>query len=228
MLINRLVPRRTAPSSSRGGFTLVELLVVIGIIAILAGVALGPITNGIKKAQQSGGMQTARTLALSEFQYSNDNNQVYPSGADAGKIASALISGGYISDTGMFYISGSPNETKYTGNATTAQTSFPVANCSWDFGEINATTGMNANAPDQTPLVMSSGVGDTVGPALTAPGIITGTATATMPFGTGGFAICYKSNSAKFIVQSPVAGATAQIEDASWPGFTMIFAQGNK
>ena len=72
MLTNRLLCR-TARSSSRGGFTLVELLVVIGIIAILAGVALGPITSGIKKGQQSSGIQTARTLALAEFQYSNDN-----------------------------------------------------------------------------------------------------------------------------------------------------------
>src|ERR1700689_3593792 len=77
MLNNRLL-FRTARNSNRGGFTLVELLVVIGIIAILAGVALGPITNGIKKAKQSAGLQTAHAIGLSLYSFANDNQQLYP------------------------------------------------------------------------------------------------------------------------------------------------------
>ena len=57
--------------SSRDGFTLVELLVVIGIIAILAGVALGPITNGIKKAKQSAGVQEAHAIGLAMYSFAN-------------------------------------------------------------------------------------------------------------------------------------------------------------
>jgi prepilin-type N-terminal cleavage/methylation domain-containing protein len=118
---------RTA-RSSRGGFTLVELLVVIGIIAILAGVALGPITNGIKKAKQSSGMQTTRTLAVAEFAFSNDNNGAYPdtanqsggSGTAAAAVAQPLIAGGYTSDPSIYYISGG-TAVKYTGS--TAATS---------------------------------------------------------------------------------------------------------
>src|SRR5271169_5239005 len=105
----------TARNSSRGGFTLVELLVVIGIIAILAGVALGPITNGLKKAKESAGMQTVRTIALAEFSYSTDNG-AYPDvnvpttaanpGNDASLVAKALLAGNYISDASIFFISG--------------------------------------------------------------------------------------------------------------------------
>src|SRR5271154_4526652 len=85
---------RTARSLSRGGFTLVELLVVIGIIAILAGVALGPITNGIKQAKHNASMQLGRQIGQMCFSYSTDNTangNAYPSDTNASKIASDLL-----------------------------------------------------------------------------------------------------------------------------------------
>ena len=75
---------RTARKLRRDGFTLVELLVVIGIIAILAGIALGPITSGIEKAKENAGMQTARSINLLSFSYANDNNQNYLPGSTGG------------------------------------------------------------------------------------------------------------------------------------------------
>ena len=220
MLNTSLVLKRTARYLRRGGFTLVELLVVIGIIAILAGVALGPITSGIKKAQQSGGVQSARTLALAEFQYSNDNNQSYPYGSDGGAFAQTLMKGGYVSDPGIFIISGATNETKYTGT-----TSSPLkANVSWDFGQASTTAGLNANAPDQAILVLSSGGSS---PSFTSSGAVVSTVTSTAPFGTAGMALCYKSNSAKFIISPPASSGASPIEDASWPGYSMTTAPGN-
>jgi prepilin-type N-terminal cleavage/methylation domain-containing protein len=185
-----------------GGFTLVELLVVIGIIAILAGVALGPITNGIKKAKESGAMQTTRTLALAEFQSANDNGQQYPDGGDAGVIAQALVTGNYVSDPGIFIISGDPNATKALNN-----TSIAKGNVSYDFmGDAtaaNALSGVGSSAPDQLPLVWTPDPG-AVAPAADNTGIAF--APTTGLFAKDGIAVAYHSNNAFF--RAPQSGVT--------------------
>jgi prepilin-type N-terminal cleavage/methylation domain-containing protein len=140
-----------SPACQSGGFTLVELLVVIGIIAILAGVALGPITNGIKKAQESGAMQTTRTLALAEFQYANDNSGSYPDGGGGNctNLGQALLGGNYISDPTIFVITADKGATKALTSA-----AFNNKNSSYDFMGGNG-TGVSSSAPDQLPLVWS-------------------------------------------------------------------------
>jgi len=196
-MINTRLLLRTARKLSRGGFTLVELLVVIGIIAILAGVALGPITRGLRTASQNAGVQTSRTIAIAEFQYAGDNNQNYPdvSGGTAQNIVRLLLAGNYVSDPTIFYIGGSA-ESKFTGQS--ASTSITNSNISYDFAG-NGGNGINPNIPDLTPVCWSS-VG-TATLALTGTGPIAVTLVPTMPFGTAGIAVTYKSNSAKFVTQ---------------------------
>ncbi len=189
---------------SNVGFTLVELLVVIGIIAILAGVALGPITNGIKKAKESGAMQTCRTLALAEFQYANDNNSTYPTsaGASAGDIASALVSGNYVSDPSIFGISGESKFVKQTATGTSA--TWSAANCSFDFSDVTG-SGVGSVAPDQLPLVWSPDTGAVI-PTAASTGCEF--APNNPLFGTDGIAVAYHSNNAFFrapIGQTPTA-----------------------
>ncbi len=192
----RVLRMRNPPSfrtavCQTGGFTLVELLVVIGIIAILAGVAMGPITNGIKKAQESSAMQTCRTIALAEFQYSNDNNSSYPDGKDAGVVITNLVGGNYVSDPTIFKIAADPN---YKPVATAGK--FDATNSSYDFMGYGTTyNGLPSTVPDQTPVVWSDG-----DPGCTVPSGSAGVSfvPSTGIFGKDGVAVAYHSNNSFF------------------------------
>lgn len=60
-------------------FTLIELLIVITIIAVLAGIAL-PAYNGVKeRGDQTKDLSNAKQIALAMRQFAIDNNGAYPS-----------------------------------------------------------------------------------------------------------------------------------------------------
>ena len=223
MLTPRLYIRRTARLLNRGGFTLVELLVVIGIIAILAGVALGPITNGIKKAKQSSGLQSAHALGLSMFSAANDNSQVYPDGSGGSQvIAQALLTGGYVTDPSIFTISGGQAQ-KYTGTVASAGSASGVAqtNMSWDFASDGNLGNLTTTVAPYLPLIWSSVAGATPGtePSLgTSAGAITAAASANNPFGTAGVAVFYCNNASAFVPASTTGTA----------GITMVTSQNNQ
>ena len=215
--------RLRCSASSRGGFTLVELLVVIGIIAILAGVALGPITNGIKKAQQSSGVQSAHAIGLAMYSYANDNQQTYPDksggGATAQDVARALLAGGYVTDATIFSLSGdqSSTHTKITSSSNTA-TSIVQANISWDF-LVNNGNGVSSTSYPFCPLVWStlSSTGGGTAPTtfnVTAGTAITAIPGAQNPFGTAGVAVFYINNASAFNT-TQISGATLQVNMVS-------------
>ena len=208
----------SAKLKARSGFTLVELLVVIGIIAILAGVALGPITNGIKKAKQSSALQSAHAIGISMYAAANDNNQKYPypaSGTSSSDYAKTLLAGGYVTDPSIFMVGSGGARTAFTGlpSAATGGT-FTASNVAWDFvgaGAAGAST-LDSTATQYLPIMWTTvGGGTAVIPTnFQGTGDITSTPAKSAPFGTDGMAIFYINNASKFVV-STLNGTTPQV-----------------
>jgi type II secretory pathway pseudopilin PulG len=164
------------------------LIVAIPVLSCLAGLALGPITVGIKKAKESASMQTSRAIALAMFQYADDHNGAYPDGKTSTEVFQKLLDGKYISDPGLFYLE-MPGKTKATSSTLTAE------NVSYD-----VTWGVTSSSSGSTPLVFCTGYIVT----YTAGASAARDSTSPTPFPgpdrlLAGLAVAYKDNNARFL-----------------------------
>jgi prepilin-type N-terminal cleavage/methylation domain-containing protein len=62
----------------KGGFTLVELLVVIGIIAVLIAILLPALNRAREKGRQAQCLSNVRQIAMAFFMYTNENKGWFP------------------------------------------------------------------------------------------------------------------------------------------------------
>ena len=127
-------------------FTLVELLVVISIIGLLAGLAVPAIQGGLDKAKQQVDVSNARQVGLILFSDANDNDGIFSTnGFTARDIYTNLISRGLLSSAKVLSGNGYP--------AATSTNSIQDRNIAWGY-----VAGLTTSDDGQIPLVIGKGV----------------------------------------------------------------------
>src|SRR4051794_39675077 len=85
------------------GFTLVELLVVMVIIAVLAGMAYPAMNGAIVKARQIADVNNAKQIGTLMFTYASDNDGSYPVAATSTLVFQKLIDEKYVAAGDLFF-----------------------------------------------------------------------------------------------------------------------------
>lgn len=139
----------------RGGFTLVELLVVITIIAILASFAVPVFNRVVARAQQSKTVNNTRQIALACRLFAQANNGIFPVGVDGVPATNsegayqALFDAGEIDLEALFW---NPRATHACSQQTPNEdgTLQPGENA---FGYVR---GLNDTSPGNPPLIVEA------------------------------------------------------------------------
>jgi prepilin-type N-terminal cleavage/methylation domain-containing protein len=76
--MKRVIRPRGQVAPSVGGFTLVELLVVIAVIAILASLSLPALSRAKEKSKSVNCLNNLRQMAIAAHVYTVDSEDYYP------------------------------------------------------------------------------------------------------------------------------------------------------
>lgn len=127
-------------------FTLVELLVVISIIGLLAGLAVPAIQGGLDKAKQQVDVSNIRQCGLILFSDATDNNGTFSTNANSSLgIFQDLVSRGLLNSTKILSGNGYPPATS-TNN-------IQAANIAWAY-----VGGLTTSDNGQIPILLSKGI----------------------------------------------------------------------
>ena len=174
-------------------FTLVELLVVISIIGLLAGLAVPAIQGGLDKAKQQVDVSNIRQCGVIAFSYANENDGNF-NGTNTNTVTSTAFFNNLVA-------LGQLNSTKIlAGNgftAATATNNILANNIAWGYN-----SGLTASDDGNLPLFISKNVGPTLTTFSNIP-----ISTATVGWKSKGIVVYRIGNSAEFI-KPGAAGST--------------------
>ena len=145
-------------------FTLVELLVVISIIGLLAGLAVPAIQGGLDKAKQGVDVSNARQLGMILFQEANDNNGMF---RRATELTNTNIGSTMDVFRGLFADKSLTTPKILSGNGVTPATStndVAAANIAWAYGN-----GCDTSDDGEIPLLITKGTDAAFGQADVTP-----------------------------------------------------------
>jgi len=168
-------------------FTLVELLVVISIIGLLAGLAVPAISGGLEKAKQGVDVSNLRQLGIMFFSEANDNNGVYRRNTD---LTNTNVGATLDVIKGMFADKVLTSPKILSGNGVVAATTtnnIAAANVAWAYGN-----GCDTSDDGEIPILISKGTDAAFGTADVKPD------KTKCPWKDKGVAMYYIGNSAAF------------------------------
>ena len=121
-------------NTKSSAFTLIELLVVIAIIAILAAILFPVFAKAREKARQTSCLSNEKQLGLAFIQYSNDNDETYPTGGAWNGSSNSQLGIGwagqiytYVKSAGVYACpDDSTKSVTETGNVTAVPISYAV------------------------------------------------------------------------------------------------------
>lgn len=145
-------------------FTLVELLVVISIIGLLAGLAVPAIQGGLDKAKQQTDVSNARQLGIILFGEANDNNGMYRRNLE---LTNTNIGSTLDVFRGLFADKVLTTTKILAGNGVTAAATtnnLAAANIAWAYGN-----GCDTSDDGEIPLLITKGTDAAFGKADITP-----------------------------------------------------------
>jgi len=192
-------------------FTLVELLVVISIIGLLAGLAVPAIQGGLDKAKQQVDVSNIRQCGIVAFDYANENDGNYGGTNTNSQTSTAFF-------TNLVSLGRLTTPKILAGNGYTAATgtnNIKDINIAWGYN-----SGLTTSDDGNLPLFISKNVGSSL---VTFSNI--SLATATTGWKTKGIAVYRVGNSAEFIKQGSgganvgsvtISGVASNLSTAVW------------